>query len=309
MTPLDHLSILAISGPDARKFLQGQATCDVELCNESSSIPGGLCNPKGRLYASFLLGCHGNDTLLLRMRGDILASTAANLGKYIVFSRAELADCSDGYRIVGLTGPGCSDRLAAFFDPFPGHRYQSVNIGADTIIQLDDEGTRFECWIDQSTEASALAAILEDCTPGRADDWLSADIATGDTQIEAATVDLFLPQMLNYQITGHISFTKGCYTGQEVVSRMHYRGKTKRRVFVAAVEALNSAEGLASKPLYVQGKQQSVGNIANAAAAPRGGIAVLAVITAALANIETVSIGEPVGSVLALGTLPYEVPD
>lgn len=307
LTQLSHLSLLELQGPEARKFLQGQATCNVELVSETLTTPGGLCNPQGRLYGSFLLGCGESDQLLLRMREDITASTVSTLGKYIVFSKAGLKH-SVRYRVAGLSGFGSRELLASVCRAPPASRYASARIDSDTVVQLDEPGNRFECWIDTENPGSRLADALEACPAGDLAAWIACDIADGEAQIQAATQDIFIPQMLNFQATGHISFTKGCYTGQEVVARMHYKGKTKRRAYAAYITDTQKDEDLAGQLLYVDGNKQGIGTVVNSVQTADGNISVLAVITIALAESGRVHLGSVEGPALSLNELPYELP-
>ena len=85
---LDHEALLHVQGPDALSFLQGQVTCDTRSLRADLALPGACCTVQGRVVFDFLLGQLEADHLVLRMRRDILASSAALLAKYIVFSKA-----------------------------------------------------------------------------------------------------------------------------------------------------------------------------------------------------------------------------
>ena len=135
-----------------------------------------------------------------------------------------------------------------------------------------------------------------------------SDIADGEAQIQAATQDIFIPQMLNYQATGHVSFTKGCYTGQEVVARMHYKGKTKRRAYAACITNSQTDEELAGQTLYVEGNKQGIGTVVNSVLTADGSASVLAVITIALAESGHIHLGNADGPTLSLNELPYALP-
>ena len=224
---LPRYGVLTIRGPDARSFLQGQATCNIDEASDARALPGGLCNPQGRLYSSFLVVSDGSEDLLLRMHADIISITAANLNKYIVFSKADSADESEYYAITGLWGRGSRELIDEVCPEPPTQTNDVVTVGRDKIIQRDDTGERFECWL-AAGEESLLAEALTRCIQCDAREWDALAVLAGEAEVQAATADEFIPQMLNYDVSGHVSFTKGCYTGQEVVARLHYRGTAKQ---------------------------------------------------------------------------------
>ena len=203
--PLENFGFLKISGPDAIKFLQGYTTCDLPSLSEEFARMGAICNLQGRMLSSFLVIRQGND-LLLRMDRSLVPATIGFLQKYIVFSKAEMADMSETVRCFGLLEAGEADPMAV----------TSENGG--TRINL---GNRQELWMP--TEAD----IIADASPA---EWQSLEIAAGTAWVTAGTSEAFIPQMLNYHQQDAIDFTKGCYLGQEIVARMQYRGELKRRL-------------------------------------------------------------------------------
>jgi hypothetical protein len=305
ISALPYYGLLAISGPETAKFLQGQTTCDLNKVSDTGTVAGAYCTPKGRMHSSFHIGRLDETRYLLRMRRDIVDSTRDTLAKYIVFSKAEQENASDHYQVFGLQGEQARQAIADTFGQAPAGRWQAVADADKLAIQLDDAGTLFECWVATAQAVDCWQALARLLTPAGSSHWAQQMIAQGWADVCAATVGLFIPQMLNYQHTGAISFNKGCYTGQEVVARMHYRGKSKRRMYRARVKAIGIEPGTA---IYHPDSEQSIGNIVNAVAIDASCSEVLAVI--AILKLED---GKPLntqnGDILELLALPYSVED
>lgn len=303
---LNHYGLLAIEGPDAGKFLQGQTSCDISQVSTKRSSPGSYCNPKGRMLSSFLIAQPDSGAYLLRMRRPLVDSTQTALSKYIVFSKAEQRNVNDEYIAVGLCGPQAGVTVAKLVGETPQGKYASVSLQGNLAIQLDDEGSIFECWIKQ-TELATLWPVLSDgLTLTGSGYWELQTIRLGLGDVCEQTTDLFIPQMLNYQLIGAVSFNKGCYTGQEIVARMQYRGKLKRAMYriqtpgpalLPGTELFSSAE---------QGNRQSIGTIVNSAAANADYSESLAVITHRAVDSKQVTLAgtnQPV----EIMSLPYAI--
>lgn len=295
-------ALLHISGPDSLTFLQGQTTCDTRQLRAGHALPGAFCTPQGRVVCDFLLSQLGDEHFALRMRRDISSHAAATLGKYIVFSRAALDSANEDWQIYGCWGPEAAERLEALVAQPRGARFGVVADKGVVLVQLDTDGEQFECYVDTRARPRFGEELASHLEAGSESAWRRLQILAGLGRIEAPTIEQFVPQMLNYDITGHISFNKGCYTGQEVVARLHYRGRPKRRLYLARFDGKIAAP--AGTELYTSDTDQSVGNLVNAAVAPDGAAVALIVATAAgLAS--GLRLGTPEGPALEIGELPY----
>ncbi|WP_205743061.1 YgfZ/GcvT domain-containing protein [Halioglobus maricola] len=260
---LEQETLLHINGPDTLTFLQGQTTCDSSVITADQAAAGAYCTPKGRMVCDFVLGQLGPEHYALRLRSSVAPATVSTLGKYIVFSKADINSERKDWQVVALWGSGVASALAALGMTPPGERYQASSDDGYVLIQLDEAGNFFEAWIDMEQHADHFEALQDALEESSADTWNSLQICAGLGRVEGATSEDFLPQDLNYDITGHVNFTKGCYTGQEIVARLHYRGKAKRRAYPVA---LNNTEALAAgTPLFNEGGSQSVGSVVNSA--------------------------------------------
>lgn len=302
IVPLTHYGFLQIAGPDTAKFLQGQTTCDVSKVNDDLSCAGAYTTPKGRMISSFQLAQTDADTYLLRMRTDIVESTKTVFGKYIVFSKAEQQNASEDYIAIGLCGELAKATVNKVFAGCPNEAHQVVNHQGNLAIQIDEAGRLYECWI-KTSELKVLWPLLnQDLELQGSRHWELQLIQLGLGEVSANTVDSFIPQMLNYQITGAVSFTKGCYTGQEVVARMQYKGKLKRPMYRIKVAAEELAPGT---DLYSTG-EQSIGKIVNSVTFDSNHSEALAVIASKEVDQGSVVVGTDRATIQVL-PLPYAI--
>ena len=271
----DH-AILLVKGPDAEKFLQGQVTCDVaqSIINHgiSQTSLGAHCTPKGRMLFSFRLCRLDEDTLALAIHRDLISQAKANLEKYSIFSKVEIIDTHGDYQLMGAKRKTLQE--SQYFPDLPAEANQAQHTDAGIIVAISDEDC--ELWLTREQ-----ATNLADKIPVTGDEhqWNLVLISAGIGEVRPQTVDMFIPQMLNLQAIGSgISFTKGCYTGQEVVARMTYLGKLKRHLYqfslADSTKLPSSGDGL-----YTPENKQTIGNVVVAECNAADGCRLLAVVT------------------------------
>ncbi|HFN4059634.1 TPA: folate-binding protein YgfZ [Pseudomonas aeruginosa] len=297
-TPLVHEGILAVRGPDAAKFLQGQLTCNLAYLNDETSSLGGRCNIKGRLLSSFRILPEG-DGLLLAMAGELLEAQLADLKKYAVFSKASLADESAAWLRIGLRD--ANEALRALGIDTPAESGRIARHGDLLAVALGDG--RVELWVPAQRAEAVLATLREHSREAPLDDWLLGQVRAGIGQVFGATRELFIPQMINLQAVGGVSFKKGCYTGQEIVARMQYLGRLKRRLYRLALDADEvPAPGTG---LFSPVHSTSVGEVVLAARTPENSVELLAVLQDDAVADGRISLGSAEGAPLVLLNLPY----
>ena len=246
MTNIDPRTYIQLSGPDSRKFLQGQVTCDMELLTRGKTVNGAHCTPKGRIIFLFSATCDEQDNVILQVHPSIAEIATASLKKYAVFFKTEISERN----------------------------------GLNRLGELSDQ--------HQTQQPTDLERLR-----------------TGSADVVAETTDMFIPQMLNLDALGYISFKKGCYTGQEIVARAHYRGAVKRRMHHLQLEATtlptpgDSIKDSAGK---------AIGNIASVARVDDHTIEVLAVLGDKYAECSEIQIAEGPIMVAKHLPLPYEIP-
>jgi folate-binding protein YgfZ len=301
---LEQDGILLIQGSDSLKFLQGQTTCDTNRVDHEHAVLGAYCNPQGRMCCDFLLAEIGQDLFALRMRKDIITRSAEVFGKYIIFSKATLSSDDSDWSVLAFWGADARESLLAIVPAVPDAKLGTVTADNYTLVQIDESGTRFECYLKASAPTELVEKFKNAAPSATEEHWHALQINAGIGRIERNTSETFIPQMLNYDITGHVNFTKGCYTGQEVVARLHYRGKTKRRAYVASLPSGELAE--AGAALFSGESTKSVGNIVNTALDSHG--KQMALIVATAPGIEHgLHLGAPDGQQLDISQLPYSI--
>jgi len=301
---LSHLGVLAAGGADARAFLHAQLSCDVEGLADDAAVYGAFCTAKGRVLANFLLWA-GAGTFFLLLPRSLAPGIRKRLQMFVLRSKVTLDDRSEALAVLGTAGPAAPGAVAGLLGTAPAAPL-TVARGSDaTVIAID--GGRFVL-VAPVPEASAIwDRLAGPLTPVGAPCWEWLEIANGLPWITTATQDQFVPQMANLELVGGVNFRKGCYPGQEIVARMQYLGKPKRRLFLAHVDTeVSPAPG---ESLVAEGAgEQSAGTVVNAAPAPDGGFDLLAGVQTASADTATVRVGSAAGPVLRFRPLPYAVP-
>lgn len=296
---LTHEGVLAVRGSDASKFLQGQLTCNLNYLDTHTSSLGARCTPKGRMQSSFRIVSQG-DGCLLAMASELLDLQLADLKKYAVFSKATLTDETRYWARFGIQEGAAG--LAQLGIELPAEAHAVVRQEGALFIRVSPG--RAEAWLP-AEHAEAFRARLAAVLPqGPLDAWLLGQVRAGIGQVFGPTHELFIPQMLNLQAVGGVSFKKGCYTGQEIVARMQYLGKLKRRQYrLALAEGDLPAPGT---PLFSPVHASAVGEVVLAAGAPAG-IELLAVLQGDAAEQGEIHLGAPDGPRLTVLDLPYEL--
>lgn len=253
---LEHDSLISINGPDASKFLQGQVTCDVLTLTQAGSL-GGHCTHKGRMLFSFFAVATTAENIYLRTPSEQTETALTALNKYIVFSKAK-ASVLSGWKKIGIWGQNAKNIVEAIGQ----HAPQTDNAFShrDTHIIIKLSSSRFECWFSPETHLPEGALPEYNATQVPYENWQLLDIQQGIGHVYPGNKEQFIPQMLNYQALNGISFTKGCYTGQEVVARMQYHGKLKKHMYRMQTTATDALP-LPGAPIYSAASTQSVGNI------------------------------------------------
>ncbi len=294
---LSHEGVLAVRGVDASKFLQGQLTCNFNYLSEDRSSLGARCTQKGRMQSSFRVVFEG-DGCLLAMARELIEPQLLDLRKYAVFSKSKLTDESTAWVRFGLQdGNGALVSLGLDL----AQETDSVS-RANDLIAIRVSPARAELWVRVEQADSIQSRLASQLDAGSLNDWLLGQIQAGIGQVFIETREEFIPQMINLQAVGGVSFKKGCYTGQEIVARMQYLGKLKRRLYRLSMQGDEMpAPGAA---LFSSVHTSSSGNVVIAARSEQG-IELLAVLQADAAESGDVHLGAADGPSLQLCELPY----
>jgi len=234
----DELGLILVSGADAGEFLQNQLSNDIDFIDESRSQLSSYSTPKGRMLGIFRVIQISNGYLLITTRSMVLPLLEI-LYKYIVQAQVTLADASDYFARIALQ----TDHAEVIEHPLLPAQTGSV-LQNDSVIslQLEPLGSqqRYLLMCLSADEAIELwhgfAAQLQ---VAGFNSWRLADIKAGLPAIYPQTMEQFVLQMANLGALDGVSFKKGCYPGQEIVARMQYLGKLKRRMFLARIDTNN----------------------------------------------------------------------
>jgi folate-binding protein YgfZ len=294
---LDHEGVLAVRGSDASKFLQGQLTCNLNYLGPNASSLGARCTPKGRMQSSFRIVQH-EDGYLLAMAAELLDAQLADLKKYAVFSKATLTHDTSHWVRFGIEQGDAV--LAGLGVELPAEPNAVVRHDGALFVRVSPH--RAEAWL-ATEQAEAFQARLSSTLPqASVQAWLLGQVRAGLGQVFGPTRELFIPQMINLQAVGGVSFKKGCYTGQEIVARMQYLGKLKRRLYRLAQTA--GEPPAPGTPLFAPVHATAVGEVVMAAPAGTG-FELLAVLQGDAVERGDVSLGANDGPRLTLLDLPY----
>lgn len=225
---LDSLAVVTVGGEEAQAFLQGQFSNDVDALVAATAAASGVlpsqlnayCNPKGRALAVIRL-VRAGDAFWLIVPADVAEKLAMRLRMFVLRAKVEIALRPE----LALAGVAAAATAAV---DYPGVMR----------IAMPQPNDAREIWMG---EKAAMASVLRAADGDGA--WRLADIRAGLPQVYAATMEAFIPQMLNLDLVGGLSFSKGCYPGQEIIARLRHRGKVKQRLAAGTVRVAVATPG------------------------------------------------------------------
>lgn len=284
---LEDWGLIRASGPDAAKFLHGQLTQDVEHLPEGAARLAGYCSAKGRLLATFVVWRAGAD-ILLACSADLLPAVLKRLSMFVLRAHCKLSDATPERPLWGSAGGE------------PGDEWAVSGAEGAQVVEMPPavvEGRRVARRLHVGA-APAGAAALD------AGSWRWLEVMSGVPRIVAATVEQFVPQMINLELVGGVNFRKGCYPGQEVVARSQYRGTLKRRgqVLQSPVALLPGQE------IFHSADPGQPAGMVVLAGSHAGRHAALAEVKLAALEGGTLHVGAADGPALTPTTLPYAIP-
>ena len=301
---LSHTGLISVTGADMESFLQGQITADLRDVMGGRSRLAAHCTHKGRMLSLFRLFRHGG-AVYLSLPRKMVEITLKRLRMYLLRADAGLEDAGDALVRLGLVGPDAQALLHQALGVVPSRVDDGVTRGDILVIRVPaPQGRRrYEIHGEWESMKSLWNTLNAQAAPGGAEVWSLCETLSGVPVIEPETVEAFVPQMMNLGLLGGISFDKGCYTGQEVVARMQYRGELKRRMVLLRGTARDVRPGT---EIFPSGTSSPVGKVVRAASHPDGDTALLAVIRVAEEN-RALRLGGPDGPALTLSELPYSL--
>lgn len=270
--PVNSHRWISVSGADAEKFLQSQLTSDVRSLKHDCWQAGAYCDPKGRVLAVFqLVRC--DDSIWLMTPRELAESIVKRLRLYVLRAKVSIGVLEDLVNI-GIAGRSAPDLARECWSAIPDHANAVIRDQDGLIRRLPGPEPRI-LW----TGPAELAPDLWDrlrrrCRAVGEGPWARLDIVSGWPRIGASSSGEFIPQALGLERLAAVSFTKGCYPGQEIVARVHYLGHAKQTAVLSHVRC--DSPPAPKSPFFRQGER--VGTILDSQLSPEGGYDVLAVV-------------------------------
>ncbi|MEO8170670.1 MAG: folate-binding protein [Oxalobacteraceae bacterium] len=306
--PLTDLGVIGASGEEAAGFLHNQLTNDVAHLSADDVRLAGYCTPKGRLLATVLMWKPA-DTIFLQLPLALQPAIQKRLQMYVMRSKVKLTDQNDSHVLLGFGGRTAGAALNAWFPALPAEPYTSISNDAGTLLRLADafDAPRYQWFASMATAQHAWPALSGRLAAVGSSIWRWSAIHAGVPQISLPTQEQFVPQMLNLELIGGVNFKKGCYPGQEIVARMQYLGKLKRRMLAASVSAPAVAAGM--EVFSGSDPEQPCGMIVNAERSAGDDFDCLVEIKIAAAAEGAIHLGAADGPLLRFRALPYPLPN
>ena len=258
LCPVSYLGILVITGQDAAKFLQGQVTCNIlDDINDNKSTLGALCTAKGRTISTFLV-IKKDTSYYLILPVALIETVRKRLQMYILRSDVSIDNGNNEFCLTGLVIDHTTESLANLpTQPFAVTDLENIT------VRYPSPKSRYLVIekIEQAKQFWSTFINKDNFSPKGDEYWKQLDIMDGIPWLDEQTSEDFIPQMLNLDQLGGISFNKGCYTGQEIVARTHYLGKSKRKMYFAEAQITDLAVPNATIYDFQAGTEQSVGKI------------------------------------------------
>lgn len=299
---LTDLAVIRATGEDAASFLHGQLTQDIVGLAPGQARLAAYCTPKGRVLASLIIWRDPSqpDDLVALVKADVAAALVKRLSMFVLRAKAKLEVSSD--TVSGISLPATEPAAPV------GGVVAPAAAAAWSVVQTDDG-----VWVCAPSASEVVRRwwlVAQNLVPenaGAQAAWQAADIAAGLPWVESATQDLFIPQTLNLDLIEGVNFTKGCYPGQEVVARSHYRGTVKRRMAYGVADSAVETDALAGSDIYDAERPESPsGRVVNAAA-HNGRTHLLLEVHLADMGTAQYRLGSVEGVHIALHPLPYHI--
>jgi folate-binding protein YgfZ len=289
MQRLPQLGLLRIKGADARTFLQGQLSNDLDQLTGEHTLLATCNSAQGRVQALLTLINRGDEILAVLPR-SMIERASTRLRKYVMRSKVTVEDATSAYSLLSSSAA----------DPQSG----ITTVGATAGTHLQREGTSFIRWRDAAERWLVIAPAesstqIESLADG-SHAWHIANVRAGLPQVYPETHETFIAQMLNLDVLDAISFTKGCYTGQEIIARTHYLGAIKRRMFRLHTPARNLIPGI-----RILNGDQHAGDVVDAVET-NSGTELLAVLSLAQQDASLTVASDPPAPLTRL-SLPYSL--
>ena len=306
LCPLNSWDLISVAGEDRITFLQGQLTCDLTNLKPGQQTLAAQCNPQGKVWSIFRVIVL-SDRILLTQPKSVTAKQLPELQKYAAFSKVEIKKETE-YQLVGLAGYKSAAYIAKNWDISAIHDQSRLLENEKGVIIKQPYPSLRYLMIIKKEQAKSLIEDLQDQASVYDDSlWNAMNIASGIGFVEQETSGLFIPQMLNLQALDGISFSKGCYIGQEPIARAKYRGSNRRALFILTGRGTDSPKAGQTVKISLNNNWKRVGTVISGCQYGDGHIEVLAVLPKESNSTDVYQVSEIQDSTLHCAPLPYTV--
>ncbi len=246
---LSHFSLIEISGYDTRDFIHNQITADLELLNQRDWLFSAWCLPNGRVICTFLL-FEMNQNLYLLLPSMLSDKVIKRLSMFILRAKVSIRDVSEDFSIAGIVDDAAGEKIENLKDQ------SSIK-----ILPLRNEN-RFILIAANDQNETLYEKFTKGFQEGTRGEWSLLDIEAGIPWITFNSSEQYLPQMLNLDDTDGLSYKKGCFPGQEIIARLHYRGEVKKHLYKGTIES-ETTPGIGDR-ICIKSSQTVIGEILDA---------------------------------------------
>ena len=302
---LTPLGLIRATGEEVRTFLHGQFTNDLEQVTDHMSQISSYCNPKGRMLSIFRIFKRNEDYFLILPK-DVIDITFKKLSMFKLRAKVDLHDVSGQFALFGVAGPEAQSALESLDIELPQKESDCVQVDGTAMIRLPSENVRSLFVANTETAASLCSQLSEILPLVTSRLWDLHDISCGIPQVTAHTSEVFTPQMTNLELIDGVSFSKGCYPGQEVVARTHYLGKPNRRMYKASITTEQAIEP-GTNVFSAEEGNQALGKVVVSQMVSAEQASALIVLRTQKKDDPNLHIESADGPAISLQTLPYSL--
>lgn len=303
---LSQLGLIALHGEDTLNFMQNLFCNDVRDVTEQVSQLNAMCSAKGRIIANFRLFMRG-DSYYIQLPIEQVEPILKKLQMYKLMSKVDIVDASNSFVRIGCSGPTIEEELSHIIKQLPSAVNDVEQQGKLSLIRVPGKHPRFELIGEVEEIKAAWQRLNVQSAPVGSYQWQLHDILNGLPNIYQATSEAFVPQTANLHLINALSFTKGCYPGQEVVARSQYLGKLKRQMYLAHIDSESTAQP--GDDVFNLQTGETVGKVVDCQPSPDQGYELLAVLKISEAETQPLTLDTNSDVQLKMGKLPYQESD
>ena len=309
---LENFAVIRVTGADRISFLQGQLTCDMTIVHPGDHAFAAQCDRNGKVIIVCQVWVKQDEVLILHPK-SLSEIQLFTLKKFAAFSNVDI-NLADTLKVIALVGSDCSNFISEHRSVFsgsasgwllPNNKQLKGKHASD--ITSSQNAPRYLCITPKSQAESLTKLLTETANYFDYPIWTAMNIRAGIGFIDKSTSGEWIPQMLNLQAIGAISFKKGCYIGQEVIARAQFRGTNKRAMFLLSGNAPIPVISGQTIEIMLNGNRKRIGRVISAHNYKNGQVDLLAVLPKVTEMNATLYIKEIPESQLKTGPLPYDL--